>query len=67
MEFDQDIETPLTAGQIYGQVNVMLDDELISRRPLVALANMDEGSFLKRVTDLIRRSFKQLIEPKFDR
>jgi D-alanyl-D-alanine carboxypeptidase (penicillin-binding protein 5/6) len=66
MEFDQNIETPLTAGQIYGQVNVMLDDELISRRPLVALANMDEGGFLKRVTDLIRRSFNQLIEPKLD-
>ena len=67
MEFDQDIETPLTAGQIYGQVNVMLDDQLISRHPLVALANMDEGGFLKRVTDLIRRFFNQLIEPKFDR
>jgi D-alanyl-D-alanine carboxypeptidase (penicillin-binding protein 5/6) len=64
MEFDQDIETPLVAGQVYGQVKVMLDDELVSQRPLVALVNMDEGGFLKRVTDLIWHFFNQLIEPK---
>jgi D-alanyl-D-alanine carboxypeptidase (penicillin-binding protein 5/6) len=42
---------PITKGQVVGTVRLTLDDKVVAERPLVALADVAEGGFLKRTSD----------------
>lgn len=45
------IVAPAARGQIYGSLEVRLDDELVASRPLVALREVAEGSLVQRLSD----------------
>ena len=51
MTVDSQIIAPVTAGQSLGSVLVRLGDEVIAEQSLVALNNVDEGSFWQRIVD----------------
>ncbi len=55
-----EIVAPITKGQTLGNLHITLGDQLILERPLIALADVEEGSFIKKLMDQIRRFFSAL-------
>lgn len=49
---------PAAQGDRLGEVVVSIDDETIVTAPVVALQDVDRGSFLRRTTDAIRQWFQ---------
>ncbi|GKT12686.1 MAG: serine-type D-Ala-D-Ala carboxypeptidase [Thiomicrorhabdus sp.] len=56
----KDIIAPIQKGQVLGAIHISLDNEIIVERPLVALSDIEEGSFFKKVFDQIKLFFKGL-------
>lgn len=55
-----EIIAPITKGQALGNIHITLDDLVIVERPLIALADVEEGSFIKKFMDQIKRFFNSL-------
>ena len=55
-----EILAPITKGQALGNLHITFDDQVIVERPLIALADIEEGSFFKKLMDQIRRFFNSL-------
>ncbi|MEJ2390409.1 MAG: D-alanyl-D-alanine carboxypeptidase [Gammaproteobacteria bacterium] len=53
MTVDSTIVAPIVKGQKYGEVEVKLGKDVIAKRPLIALKNVDEGGFWHRTIDNI--------------
>ncbi|WP_114418575.1 D-alanyl-D-alanine carboxypeptidase family protein [Marinospirillum perlucidum] len=49
VEVEKTIKAPITAGQVMGQLVVTLGEEEVAREPLVALQNIEEAGFFKRI------------------
>lgn len=54
MEIDSRILAPVTSGERHGSVRVMLGDEVLGERPLLALQDVAEGSLWQRAKDYVR-------------
>ena len=52
------IEAPVTEGQSYGQLNVILSDKNLATRELVALSSINEGSIWRKLIDNIQLMFQ---------
>ena len=52
------VMAPIRRGEERGTLRVILGEDAIVTRPLVALENMDEGSFWQRATDHVRLMFQ---------
>ncbi len=61
MDVDQAINAPVVKGQEYGVVRVVLNGEEVTTVPLVALEDIEEGGFIKRIWHAIVRFFSSLI------
>ena len=61
LEVDKSLDVPIKAGQKVGSVVVRVGDEVIAQRDLVALQDVEQGSFFKRIWDSILRFFSELI------
>lgn len=57
----EDIIAPIQKGQTLGVVRVSLDKDVIVERPLVALSDIEEGSFFKKLFDQIKLFFKSIL------
>jgi D-alanyl-D-alanine carboxypeptidase (penicillin-binding protein 5/6) len=55
-----EIVAPITNQQALGQLHVSLNGEVIAETPLVALSEVEEGSFFKKLFDQIKRMFSSL-------
>lgn len=53
LEIDPVIKAPVQAGQSYGRLVIRLDDKEVAEKPLVALQNVEQGGFFKRIWDSI--------------
>ena len=51
MEIDKEIIAPVKKGESFGVLKVMLNGELIERRPLLALNSVEESGFFSRSWD----------------
>ena len=51
MDVPKTLLAPIAKGQAIGKVRVMLDGKPLAERPLVALADVPEGGFFKRLWD----------------
>ena len=58
MDVNTDIEAPVKKGQQLGLVTVKLDGKVLSSQPLVALHEIEKGSFIQRTKDQIIRLFQ---------
>ena len=58
MDVNTDIEAPIKKGQQLGLVTVKLDGKVLSSQPLVALHEIEKGSFIQRTKDQIIRLFQ---------
>lgn len=55
------IEAPVTQGQEFGELRLLLDDELVYSAPLVALTAAEEAGIFSRMGDGIYLFFRNLI------
>ncbi|HEX5693186.1 MAG TPA: D-alanyl-D-alanine carboxypeptidase family protein, partial [Arenimonas sp.] len=51
MDVPRQLMAPITKGQAIGSLRLSLDGELVAERPLVALEDVAEGGFFKRMSD----------------
>jgi D-alanyl-D-alanine carboxypeptidase (penicillin-binding protein 5/6) len=61
MDVERVIKAPIAKGQQVGKVKVMLDGELVREVPLVAMDDIPEAGFLKRIWHAIMLFFTSLI------
>lgn len=54
------LAAPITKGQTYGTLNVMLNDQIIASQPLIALESNEKGGFFRRATDTVRYNFHRM-------
>jgi D-alanyl-D-alanine carboxypeptidase (penicillin-binding protein 5/6) len=57
IEIEPTIKAPVAVGDAFGRLVVKLDGEIIVDEKLVALADVPEGGFFKRLWDLIKLFF----------
>jgi serine-type D-Ala-D-Ala carboxypeptidase (penicillin-binding protein 5/6) len=57
LEVDAQMEAPLQEGEAYGEVQLILDGEVLMRRPLVALESVEEGGLFRRLWDSVLQMF----------
>lgn len=56
----KELKAPIEKGQQLGTIQVTLGDKVIVERPLVALSDIEEGSFFKKLIDQLKLFFKAL-------
>lgn len=56
----QQINAPIKQGDSYGELVVSLNNEILLEKPLVALSDVNEGSFFKKLFDRIKLFFQNL-------
>ncbi|UQB41763.1 D-alanyl-D-alanine carboxypeptidase [Thiomicrospira microaerophila] len=54
------IEAPIALGDPIGQLVISLHDEILVEKPLIALADIEQASFFKRLMDRIKLLFRGL-------
>ncbi len=57
LDVDSIIKAPISMGQEFGRVKVVLNGESVVDEPLIALEPVEEGGFFKRIWDLIKLFF----------
>ncbi|HEY9121269.1 MAG TPA: D-alanyl-D-alanine carboxypeptidase family protein [Marinobacter sp.] len=62
VEMDSVIRAPVSKGDELGRVMVKLGDEMVVDQPVLALSDVPEGGFFKRIWDAIKLFFIQLFE-----
>lgn len=60
LSIDSVIKAPVSAGQELGELIVYVDDEEVSRQPVVALKSVEQAGFFARIWDLILLFFTNL-------
>jgi len=58
-ELSQELEAPLAKGTVVGKLFLQLNGEDIAQYPLVALEEVNEGSFFSKLMDYIKQLFAQ--------
>ncbi|MCO4757779.1 MAG: D-alanyl-D-alanine carboxypeptidase [Oceanospirillaceae bacterium] len=61
MDIDKVIKAPVVKGEVYGNVNILLNGDLVREVPLVALEDIPEAGLLKRIWHSIMLFFVGLI------
>ncbi|WP_444984170.1 D-alanyl-D-alanine carboxypeptidase family protein [Halomonas mongoliensis] len=61
LDIQADLAAPIAAGQRIGTLEVRLGDEVVGEQPLVALESVEEGGFVKKLFDQVRRFFANLV------
>jgi D-alanyl-D-alanine carboxypeptidase (penicillin-binding protein 5/6) len=62
VDLDSVIKAPIKAGDELGRVKVSLNDEVLVDQPVLALNDVPEGGFFKRIWDAIKLFFVQLFQ-----
>nr|WP_225314462.1 D-alanyl-D-alanine carboxypeptidase family protein [Marinobacter halotolerans] len=62
IELDNVIQAPVSVGDELGQVKVTHDGKTVVDQPVMALSDVPEGGFFKRIWDAIKLFFIQLFE-----
>ncbi len=60
LDVDSVIKAPVSAGQEFGRLKVVLKDKVLVDQALVALHDVEEAGFFKRIWDLIKLFFVNL-------
>lgn len=66
LQLNHDLSAPIGKSDKVGMLEILLGDEVVAERPLVALEGVEEGSFFKRLLDQARRFFANLIGGVFE-
>jgi len=66
MDLNRDLMAPISRGDQVGRLEIVLGEEVVGERPLIALEGVEEGSWFKRLLDQVQRFFSGLISGFFD-
>lgn len=58
MKIDTGIMAPVRRGESHGRLEIRLGDENLASLPLVAIRDIEEGSFTRRMTDRVMMMFE---------
>ncbi len=59
---EENLKAPITAGQVLGTAKVVLGDKVFYDGPVVAMADVERGSFFKRLMDWLHLFFLSLFD-----
>src|SRR3990167_2168454 len=59
LQLNNPIKAPITKGQTYGQLNVMLNNNVLASAPIIALDDNPKGSLWRRIGDAISYRFNK--------
>ncbi|WP_200770543.1 D-alanyl-D-alanine carboxypeptidase family protein [Sulfurivirga caldicuralii] len=62
MEIPKELHAPIQKGQQLGTLKVMLHDKVLVEKPLIALNDVQEGGFFKKLMDQVKLLFAQMME-----
>jgi len=62
IDLDSVVKAPISAGDELGRIKVSYQGEVLVDQPVLALANVPEGGFFKRIWDTVRLFFVQLVQ-----
>ena len=54
LDLNNPIKAPVVKGQSYGTLNIVLNNQVIASKPLIALDGTDQGGLLRRATDAVK-------------
>lgn len=57
LELDARMEAPVREGEAHGEVQLILDGEVLMSRPLVVLESVEEGGLFRRLWDSVLQMF----------
>lgn len=57
---NEPIKAPIVKGQSYGTLNIMLNNQVLAMKPLIALSDNPKGGLLRSVADSMSYSFDKL-------
>jgi D-alanyl-D-alanine carboxypeptidase (penicillin-binding protein 5/6) len=62
LTLDEKVKAPIAVGQVLGSAKVSLGDQVFYDGPVVAMAEVERGSFVKRLMDWLHLFFLSLFE-----
>ncbi|MGY4876375.1 D-alanyl-D-alanine carboxypeptidase family protein [Vreelandella aquamarina] len=66
LDLNRDLMAPISKGDQVGRLEIVLGEEVVGERPLIALEDVEEGSWFKRLLDQVHRFFSGLISGFLD-
>lgn len=60
IQVNNPIKAPAVKGQTYGTINIVLNNQVIASKPLVALTDSPKGGFWRSITDSMHFSFNKI-------
>jgi len=60
IQVNNPIKAPAVKGQPYGTINIVLNNQVIASKPLVALTDSPKGGFWRSITDTMHFSFNKI-------
>ncbi len=54
LDLSSPLKAPIVKGQPYGMINIILNNQVISSKPLIALENNPQGGLLRRAADTVK-------------
>jgi D-alanyl-D-alanine carboxypeptidase (penicillin-binding protein 5/6) len=60
IQVDQALKAPITKGTNYGTVNLIVKNQIVASRPLVALQDDPKGGLIRSMTDSVSYGFHKL-------
>jgi D-alanyl-D-alanine carboxypeptidase (penicillin-binding protein 5/6) len=66
LNMNNDLNAPISMGEEVGTLEVVLGEEVVGERRLVALESIEEGGLFKRLLDQVRRFFSGLLSNFLD-
>lgn len=60
IKLNESIKAPIVKGQQYGTLDIMLNNQLLTSKPLVALADNGKGSMWRNFSDSVNYGFHKL-------
>ena len=62
IDLDSVVKAPVSAGDELGRIKVSFQGEVLVDQPVLALADVPEGGFFKRIWDMVKLFFVQLFQ-----
>lgn len=67
LDLDNPLKAPIVKGQVYGKLNITLNNQTILTKPLIALEGSERGGFLRRATDTVKFNLHKFFSKSDDK
>jgi len=60
LNMDNSLKAPVVKGQVCGTINIVLNNQVIASKPLIALDGSPQGSLLRRAADSVKYNLRKI-------